>query len=99
MTYSCLNLTYRIFYINLEPAECLKWTCPIFETVLCQHLELSIVNFGNIKMKIQSTNSIDSGQTVIEAGLALYWWQRLFLFQVGKRDRLVACEVILFLYP
>ena len=48
-------------------------------------LELSIINLKDIKMTINSwtaTASIEPGQTAVDvqAGLALYWCQRLITF-------------------
>ena len=67
--------------INPYHAEFLKWNNPT------SILELSIIIFRDIKIKTK----LDSQQyrawsdcTDVQAGLALYWSQRLFTFGVGR---------------
>ena len=57
--------------LNLYPAEFSKWTCP--DQLSC--LELSIINFGEIKIRIWSwsANSVEPGQIARMCRLALLY--------------------------
>ena len=68
---------------NPYPDDFFKWTCPPFV------LDLSIDNFKDIKTKIRSCSDNSKCRTLsdckeVQAGLALYWWQRLITFSSSK---------------
>jgi hypothetical protein len=58
---------FRKYYFNHYPAEFHKWTWQL------QFLELIIIKFRNIRIRISSWPVC----TDLQAGQALYWWQRL----------------------
>jgi hypothetical protein len=93
-------LIYSSFFLTCQTAEFLKWTWP---SQIFWKRPLSLLGTSRLKLKVSLTaNRIEPSQTVqnAQAGLVLYWWQRLITFDSrrlrGKRT-IIAFQIFPFL--
>ena len=91
--YFCYANYTRHKWVHILKALCLPLNMLNFLNgiIHISFMELSIINFRDIKMRTWSANSIEPGQT---ARMCLYWWQRSTTFSSRIRVNKVSTTVI-----
>ena len=71
-----------ILFFNPQPAELLKWHDPFLELFIITFYGYQDENFKLVSQQYRAWSDC----TEVQAGLALYWWQRLITFGF-KQDK------------